>query len=151
MPEDEYVPVEQVAELLRVSTRHAHRACQKANVRTRQAGKRRLYCLADVDALVVALGVEYRSPEPVPIKPEPTSGGGGDTAGAGTDVVLASDLLRHMRDLETTLARIAHQNGQLEAERDRYRDERDKLEVELAALRAGTRRRWWQFWRTRSG
>jgi sugar phosphate isomerase/epimerase len=59
----EYLPVERVAQLLAVSTRHAHRACHKAGVRSSKAGKRTLYNRLDVERLAVELGAEYRSVE----------------------------------------------------------------------------------------
>ncbi len=59
----EYLPVEQVAQLLAVSTRHAHRACQKAGVRSSKAGKRTVYHRLDVERLAVELGAEYRTVE----------------------------------------------------------------------------------------
>jgi hypothetical protein len=62
----EYLAVEQVAQLLAVSTRHAHRACQKAGVRSSKAGKRTVYHRLDVERLAVALGAEYRTVETSP-------------------------------------------------------------------------------------
>ncbi len=59
----EYLAVEQVATLLAVSTRHAHRACQKAGVRSSRAGRRTLYNRLDVERLAVELGAEYRHAE----------------------------------------------------------------------------------------
>jgi len=59
----EYLAVEQVAQLLAVSTRHAHRACHKAGVRSSKAGKRTLYNRLDVERLAVELGAAYRTVE----------------------------------------------------------------------------------------
>ncbi len=62
----DYIAVEQVAQLLAVSTRHAHRACHKAGVRSSKAGKRTLYHRLDVERLAVELGAEYRTVETSP-------------------------------------------------------------------------------------
>jgi hypothetical protein len=62
----EYIAVERVAQLLAVSTRHAHRACQKAGVRSSKAGRRTLYNRLDVERLAVELGAEYRTVETSP-------------------------------------------------------------------------------------
>jgi hypothetical protein len=59
----DYLPVETVAQLLAVSTRHAHRACHKAGVRSSKAGRRTVYHRLDVERLAVALGAEYRTLE----------------------------------------------------------------------------------------
>ncbi len=59
----EYIPVETVAQLLAVSTRHAHRACHKAGVRSSKAGRRTVYHRLDVERLAVELGAEYRTVE----------------------------------------------------------------------------------------
>ncbi len=62
----DYLPVERVAHLLAVSTRHAHRACQKAGVRSSRAGRRTVYHRLDVERLAVELGAEYRTVETSP-------------------------------------------------------------------------------------
>ena len=62
----DYLPIERVAQLLAVSTRHAHRACQKASVRSSRAGRRTLYHRLDVERLAVELGAEYRTVETSP-------------------------------------------------------------------------------------
>src|SRR5919199_6388083 len=115
---DEFIPVERVAACLRVTPRHAHKAAQKANVRTRKAGRRLLYHRADVDRLADELGVAYRTVEPEALETIPNEPPATAETTPATDIVLASDLLRHVRELEASLARVAHDNGKLEAERD---------------------------------
>jgi hypothetical protein len=62
----DYIAVERVAQLLAVSTRHAHRACHKAGVRSSRAGRRTVYNRLDVERLAVELGAEYRTVETSP-------------------------------------------------------------------------------------
>lgn len=116
----EYIPVEEVAALLSVTTRHAHKACHKGNVRQRQAGKRMVYHRADVARLADELGAAYRTPE---AEPSPAS---------ATDVIRPRDLQQTFEQL----AAMAHENGKLEAERDQAREEAKRLRAELDAARA---------------
>lgn len=103
----DYVPVETVAQLLAVSTRHAHRACHKANVRTSKAGKRTLYHHLDVERLAVELGAAYRHVETVP----PGAPVAAETAAASnsepsTALVPYDELRRQLADVQRELAEL---------------------------------------------
>src|SRR6185312_2003052 len=62
--QDVYLPVEDVAAVLKVSTRQASR--YGAKMRTQRAGRRVLYHRDDVEALAAKIGAEYRLPSPPP-------------------------------------------------------------------------------------
>ncbi len=64
--DEEWLTVEQVAQHLRVSVRHASRYGER--VRTKKAGKRILYHRGDIEALGVELGVDNKPLVPLPIE-----------------------------------------------------------------------------------
>ena len=99
----EYIAVEQVAQLLAVSTRHAHRACQKADVRSSKAGKRTLYHRLDVERLAVELGAEYRTVE---TSPAPAVAAETAVAEPSTALVPYHALQRQLADVQSELAEL---------------------------------------------
>ena len=99
----EYIAVERVANLLAVSTRHAHRACQKAGVRSSKAGKRTLYHRLDVERLAVELGAEYRTVETTPA---PAVAAETASAEPSTALVPYDALQRQLADVQSELAEL---------------------------------------------
>ncbi len=99
----DYLPVERVAQLLAVSTRHAHRACQKAGVRSSRAGRRTLYHRLDVERLAVALGAEYRTVE---TSPAPAVAAETAIAEPSTALVPYDALQRQLADVQSELAEL---------------------------------------------
>ena len=152
---DEYIPVERAAELLKVSTRHAHRACQKARVPTKHAGKRILYRLRDVEALAEALGADYRPTETAAQPGEPDAE---TSTSPPAELVPAGDLLRHIRELEDRLAHASRHIGQLEGQLEMHQrllhdaeatqQRLAEAEAQQATLRTELKRYqqrpWWQ-------
>lgn len=67
--QDEYVTVETVASILRISVRHASRFAER--VRTKKAGKRILYHRGDIEAIGLELGVDNKPLVPAPIEMVP--------------------------------------------------------------------------------
>jgi hypothetical protein len=96
----EYIAVERVAQLLAVSTRHAHRACQKAGVRSSRAGRRTVYHRLDVERLAVELGAEYRTVE---TSPAPAVATETAIAEPSTALVPYDALRRQLADVESLL------------------------------------------------
>jgi hypothetical protein len=99
----DYIVVEQVANLLAVSTRHAHRACHKAGVRSSKAGKRTLYHRLDVERLAVELGAEYRTVE---TSPAPAVAAETAIAEPSTALVPYDALQRQLADVQSELAEL---------------------------------------------
>jgi len=99
----DYLPVERVAQLLAVSTRHAHRACQKADVRSSRAGRRTVYHRLDVERLAVALGAEYRTVE---TSPAPAVAAETAVAEPSTALVPYDALQRQLADVQSELAEL---------------------------------------------
>jgi len=102
----EYIAVEQVAQLLAVSTRHAHRACQKASVRSSRAGKRTLYNRLDVERLAVELGAEYRHVETSPAPAVAAETNARPTGEPSTALVPYDALQRQLADVQSELAEL---------------------------------------------
>ncbi len=104
----DYLPVERVAQLLAVSTRHAHRACQKAGVRSSRAGRRTVYHRLDVERLAVALGAEYRTVESNLYNVRVTPAVAAETAIAepSTALVPYDALQRQLADVQSELAEL---------------------------------------------
>jgi hypothetical protein len=98
----DYIPVETVARLLAVSTRHAHRACHKAGVRSSKAGKRTLYHRLDVERLAVELGADYRTVE----TPAPAVAAETAIAEPSTALVPYDALQRQLTDMQAELAEV---------------------------------------------
>jgi hypothetical protein len=99
----DYIAVERVANLLAVSTRHAHRACQKAGVRSSRAGKRTLYHRLDVERLALELGAEYRHVE---TSPAPAVAAETAIAEPSTALVPYDALQRQLADVQSELAEL---------------------------------------------
>ncbi len=99
----DYLPVERVAQLLAVSTRHAHRACQKAGVRSSRAGRRTVYHRLDVERLAVELGAEYRTVE---TSPAPAVATETAIAEPSTALVPYDALQRQLTDVQSELAEL---------------------------------------------
>jgi hypothetical protein len=103
----DYIPVERVAHLLAVSTRHAHRACHKAGVRSSKAGKRTLYHRLDVERLAVELGAEYRHVEtPAPGAPVAAETAAAPTTEPSTALVPYDALQQQLADVQRELAEV---------------------------------------------
>jgi sugar phosphate isomerase/epimerase len=99
----DYLPVERVAHLLAVSTRHAHRACKKAGVRSSRAGRRTLYHRLDVERLAVALGADYRTVETPAVATETNAR---PTTEPSTALVPYDALQRQLADVQSELAEL---------------------------------------------
>jgi hypothetical protein len=99
----DYLAIERVAHLLAVSTRHAHRACQKAGVRSSRAGRRTLYHRLDVERLAVELGAEYRTVE---TSPAPAVAAETAIAEPSTALVPYDALQRQLADVQSELAEL---------------------------------------------
>jgi hypothetical protein len=102
----DYIPVERVATLLAVSTRHAHRACHKAGVRSSKAGKRTLYHRLDVERLAVELGAEYRHVETSPAPAVAAETNARPTGEPSTALVPYDALQRQLADVQSELAEL---------------------------------------------
>jgi hypothetical protein len=108
----DYLPVERVAQLLAVSTRHAHRACQKAGVRSSRAGRRTVYHRLDVERLAVELGAEYRTVE---TSPAPAVATETAIAEPSTALVPYDALRRQLADVESLLQQHKREMAELKA------------------------------------
>jgi hypothetical protein len=108
----DYLAVERVAQLLAVSTRHAHRACHKAGVRSSKAGKRTVYHRLDVERLAVELGAEYRTVEtwPAPAVATETA-----VAEPSTALVPYDALQRQLADVQSLLQQHKREMAELKA------------------------------------
>jgi hypothetical protein len=140
MVDDEYIPVEDVAAMLKVTIRQANRYGEGANprVRTRKAGNRKLYHRGDVELLADELGVAFKT------RPQQTQ----------AELIPPGEMLDLVRNLQDRLAgsqerlivashRIGELEGQLQQRllpeeaatlRQQLADveaERDKLKEEL--------------------
>jgi hypothetical protein len=102
----DYLPVERVAQLLAVSTRHAHRACHKAGVRSSKAGRRTVYHRHDVERLAVELGAEYRHVETSPAPAVATETNARPTGEPSTALVPYDALQRQLADVQSELAEL---------------------------------------------
>jgi hypothetical protein len=100
----DYLPVERVAQLLAVSTRHAHRACHKAGVRSSKAGRRTVYHRLDVERLAVELGAEYRTVETTPAPAVATETAATSRTPPSTTLVPYDALQRQLHYIEEELA-----------------------------------------------
>ncbi len=128
----EYIAVERVAQLLAVSTRHAHRACQKAGVRSSRAGRRTLYHRLDVERLAVELGAEYRHVE---TSPAPAVAAETAVAEPSTALVPYDALQRQLADVQSELAEVKRMLAQLVEQHAR---------PNAPAPEQTTRRPWWK-------
>ncbi len=111
----EYIAVERVARLLVVSTRHAHRACQKAGVRSSRAGRRTLYHRLDVERLAVELGAEYRHVETSPAPPVAAATAAAPNTEPSTALVPYDTLQRQLADVESLLQQHKREMAELKA------------------------------------
>jgi hypothetical protein len=133
----DYIPVERVAQLLAVSTRHAHRACHKANVRTSKAGKRTLYHKLDVERLAIELGAEYRHVETIPPgAPQATETAAAANTEPSTALVPYDALQRQLADVQSELAELKAMVTLLVEQ-----NQRADPPAPVAPMR---RRRWWR-------
>lgn len=148
-----YISVEEAADLLRVSTRQAHRYGEQEHggrLRTRKAGRRTLFHKGDVEALATELGVEYKPTE----RPK-------------ADIVPAGEMLHYIRERDQQLSDVQGQlnramlevgrlQGQLEQrllpeDADVLRQKAVAAEQERDALRHQLERMpWWARWLLRS-
>ena len=135
----DYLPVERVAHLLAVSTRHAHRACQKAGVRSSRAGRRTVYHRLDVERLAVELGAEYRTVESRldNVKSAPAVAAETAIAEPSTALVPYDALQRQLANVQSELAELKAMVATFV--------ERDARPNTPAVETAPTRRRaWWR-------
>ncbi len=152
-PETHWIPVEDAADILQVTTRQAHRYGEgdNARIRTRKAGRRVMFHKEDVESLAADLGVLH-APRPHRAK---------------TDLVPAGEMLDYIRERDRRLEELQQQltgaaaevgrlQGLLEAQRPLLEDteglrrrlaelevERTQLQAELEAERAA-RQPWWR-------
>jgi hypothetical protein len=108
----DYLAVEQVAQLLAVSTRHAHRACHKGGVRSSRAGRRTVYHRLDVERLAVELGAAYRTVE---TSPAPAVAAETAVAEPSTALVPYDTLQRQLADVESLLQQHKREMAELKA------------------------------------
>ncbi len=102
----DYLAVERVAQLLAVSTRHAHRACHKAGVRSSKAGRRTVYHRLDVERLAVELGAVYRTVETSPAPAVAAETNAMPTGEPSTALVPYDALQRQLADVQRELAEL---------------------------------------------
>ncbi len=150
-PEAHWIPVEDVADILQVTTRQAHRYSESGRIRTRKAGRRVMFHKEDVESLAADLGVLA---QPRPQRPR-------------ADIVPAGEMLDYLRErdrrleelqqqLTSAAAEVGRLTGLLEGQRSLLEDaegvrrrlaeieaERDQLRAELEAARA-TQLPWWR-------
>ncbi len=136
---DEYMPVEAVADRLRLSVRQATRYAER--VRTLKKGRRIYYHRDDVEALADELNVEERLPVP-----------------PRTEMMPAGEVMQTFERQQERIAQLERERGRLEGvlstqqrlledadeTRRRLEDvtaERDRLRAENERLQA---RSWWQ-------
>lgn len=147
MNEQEWLTAEQVAEILRVSLRHAYRYGEDGKIVTRKAGRRIQFSRASVEELAAELNVDIKPP----------------TRLQKTDLLPASELLEYLKQvqdqLNTALLSIGRLQGQLdqrllpEDEQNlkqritELEQEREAIEAERIALQAEVerlKRPWWR-------
>ncbi len=146
MADDEYITVEDAADILRVVPRQVNRYGNgpDARLRTRKAGRRVLYHRGDVETLADDLGVINK-----PRAPRPTA----------ADLIPAGEVLQQWRereqehdrrvdDLQAQLNAAARRIGELEAQlQSRLAPEQERaLRDELAAYKTQLSggRPWWK-------
>jgi chromosome segregation ATPase len=136
--DDEYIPIEAAAEILRRQWRQTHRYAEQGRIRTKRAGRRVMFLKQDVEALARELNVEL-SPRPKPL----------------AQLLPASDLLElvihkddEIRSLREEISMLQRRLGQMEGEiqaskfllqdshrlredLDHYREETRRLRDEL--------------------
>jgi len=130
--DNEYITVEEAAEILQVTTRGANRYGHGPNprLRSRKAGRRLLYNKADVIELARDLGVLN---QPRPTRPK-------------TDLVPAGDMLNYIRErdnrldaLQQALNQAMLEIGRLQARLEQHKllaDENNELRNRLAETEA---------------
>lgn len=95
MVDEEFIPVEDVAEILQVKIRQAHRYGEgpNARIRTRKAGHRKMFHKGDTLTLAADLGVLN---QPRPNRPK-------------TDLVPAGEMLEYIRERDRRLEEMQQQ------------------------------------------
>jgi uncharacterized protein YdcH (DUF465 family) len=112
--EYQYIPVEEAAEILKMSPRMVNKYGNDGRIVVRKAGRRVLYLRTDVEALAEELAVDLRPP---PKEPR-------------TDLVPAGEMLEYIRDRDRRNEELQNQIVAAAAEISRLRTElehRDKL------------------------
>ncbi len=135
MPDEPYIPVEEAADILQVTTRQAHRYGEgdQPRVRTRRAGRRVMFHKDDVEALAAELGV---LDQPRPGRPR-------------SDLISATVMFDYIRErdvkldaLQQQLQQAMHEIGRLQGalELNELQQRIAELEAERDALRAEVER-----------
>lgn len=152
----EYLKVEDVARILKLTIRQATRYAKDPEMHTQQSGRRILYLREDVEKLAKRLGAEYREP------PEPRP----EVLPAGETLALIDRQQAQLMNLShevgrlqglleaerTQRAQITDSTTQLQTRLDEVEAERNRLRVELEQARQGvpaqssTPRPWWKRW-----
>ncbi len=135
MTDEQYITVEDAAEILQVTTRQAHRygEGEHSRLRTRRAGRRVMFHKGDVEALAAELGV-LDQPRPGRPKPDPTS------------ITAILDYLRErdakMEAVQQQLQQAMHEIGWLQGalELQEFQQRIAELEAERDSLKAEVER-----------
>ncbi len=132
--EEQYISVEEAADILKVSTRMVNKYGHEEKIQTRKAGKRILYLRSDVEALAEELGVDMR---PAPREPK-------------MDLVPAGEMLEYLRERdnrnEQLQAQLVAAAAEIGALRERL-EQQKVLTEDNTALReriAYLERPWWK-------
>ncbi len=134
--DNEYITIDDAAQIIRVSYRHAARFAGR--VRTRKVGKRILFHKGDVEALSVELGAQYKTeiPKPAELVPlgimmETFKQQQQQIAMLSREVGRLEGLLESHRAMLADVQEVRQQLTVVEAERDRLLQENEQLRNQL--------------------
>lgn len=162
MADEEYITVEDAAEILRLSVRMVNRYGNGPNprLRTRRAGTRVLYHRGDVDALANDMNARFK---PRPRQPK------AELLPPGEVLAYIRERDQQLADAQNQLTRAMHEIGRLqgmleqrllpddernlrqalatvEQQRDELRQALEQAQLELKQAQS-PKRRWWKFWK----